>query len=67
VVALSVVTVTIPTEILGVPVRPVALPLKVVAVITPVTTAPFVNVGAAPLRPVIELAVILDISNLLWF
>jgi hypothetical protein len=41
--------------------------LSVVTVATPVTTAPFVNVGAAPLRPVIELAVILDISNLLWF
>jgi hypothetical protein len=46
------------------PVEPVLI--KEVAVITPVTFTPFVNVGAAPLKPVIVVALILDISNLLW-
>ena len=59
---------TFPTVIAGVPVRPdalvalvavVALPSKVVAVATPVTTAPLGNRGA----PVDALSTILSVSN----
>jgi len=43
-----VVAVITPTTMFGVPERPVALPLKVVAVMIPVTTAPSGKVGELP-------------------